>query len=525
MEDTLVAFGSEIKTVEETADAYKFGGYLVVFDSPDQSSLRDRFTKSTDFDFEDGDSKSIYYNHGLDGTFQKTRIGKGRLFIKDAGVWMEGEIQKRKDYLEKHIERVAEGMKMTVAAKGIEAPLFGLSSGALSHLVEREPVGDGHVVKTWNLGEASITPTPAEPMAACVSLKSLMEIEKAEEIKYDPRQPRDDHGKWTDSAGNLSAGHAAHVMRAEGISDEHAKVVLEKIKDGTHKTREDVLGHIDAIHAANGTTPLTSASKTPAFPASFGEHHNHSGKINVINGQIASNIRGGGTGNYGAWVAKITGTGGQYGLEREFVKKDTSGVSGSGRSGYIGFHVDEPGVYEYRKLGSDQVNSKTEVSGFLHVQPDGHIHDISKDEAIALHSKYPKSRKDAGESDQPEEPEIKNIPNFTSSDEVVTATSDLLRTRMPLPWHAEAVRTAVDGFSARLGEHPEVKAGRQISAENHAYIKQTCEALKVAYERLQAMVDAHEPSSDDDTKSLTLPPEVQAAILQEAEMVLAETAI
>lgn len=254
MEDTLIAFGSEIKAVEETAESYKFGGFLVVFDTPDISSMRDKFTKSTDYDIEDGDTRSIYYNHGLDGTFGKTKIGKGKLFIKDAGIWLEGEIQKRTDYLEKHISKVADGMKMTVATKGIEAPLFGLSSGALSHLVEREVDGDGHRVTRWNLGEASITPTPCAPQTGCTSLKSLLEAEgeradlaevEAEIKRYDPRQPRDQTGKWSDGAGGISQGHAAHVMRSEGISDAHASAVLDKIKDGTHKTREDVLAHIE----------------------------------------------------------------------------------------------------------------------------------------------------------------------------------------------------------------------------------------------------------------------------------------
>ena len=111
MTDTLINFGGEIKSIEETATGYKFGGWLVVFNKPDVSNLRDHFTKSTDFDIEDGDRRSVYYNHGLDGTIKKEKIGDCRVAIKDAGVWITGELKKRSDYLAKHIDHIAENIK------------------------------------------------------------------------------------------------------------------------------------------------------------------------------------------------------------------------------------------------------------------------------------------------------------------------------------------------------------------------------------------------------------------------------
>lgn len=253
--DTLIAFGDGIKSVEETEDSYKFGAFLVVFNSPDISSYRDSFTKSTDFGFEDGETRPILYNHGLDGTFGKTSIGKARLFIKDDGVWMEGEVKKRRDYLEKHVERVGEGLKATVRHRGIDAPMFGTSSGATAHSVIREAKGQGHEILQWHIGEASITPTPAEPQTACMSLKSLQEMEMADgvevefEFKYSPRQPRDDLGRWSDGSGGISVGHALHVARSEGIDEKHHAGIRDGILSGQFDTREKVLAHIDAIHA------------------------------------------------------------------------------------------------------------------------------------------------------------------------------------------------------------------------------------------------------------------------------------
>jgi len=71
--------------------------------------------------------------------------------------------------------------------------------------------------------------------------------------KYDPRQARDDHGRWNDGAGGISIGHALHVMKSEGIADTaHHDAVRSAIESGQHKTREDVLAHIDSIHAGGG---------------------------------------------------------------------------------------------------------------------------------------------------------------------------------------------------------------------------------------------------------------------------------
>lgn len=181
--DTLVTFGSEIKTVEETANGWKIGGYLVVFGSHDASHLKDRFSSETDFDIEDGERTSIYYNHGLDGTIKRSKLGDGRLFIDDAGVWFEGELKKRTDYLQQHIEKIAEGMARKIAVKGASFSAFGLSSGAPAHLVERVAVDGGHLVTKWPLRtDCSITPTPAEPFTAVGAIKSLADWQSVDDM-------------------------------------------------------------------------------------------------------------------------------------------------------------------------------------------------------------------------------------------------------------------------------------------------------------------------------------------------------
>ena len=54
-------------------------------------------------------------------------------------------------------------------------------------------------------------------------------------------------------------------MRSEGISDKDAAGVLGKIKDGTHKTREDVLAHIDSVHVM-GKAPKRNGAYVGAAP-------------------------------------------------------------------------------------------------------------------------------------------------------------------------------------------------------------------------------------------------------------------
>lgn len=206
--DTLIHYGGGIKNIEESTDGWKFGGYLVVFDSTDVSSLRDRFTKSTDFDIQDGDRRSVYYNHGMDGTVKRTRLGDCRLQVKDAGIWIEGEIKKRSDYLAKHAEQIAMNIKQ-----------FGLSSGAPAHLVERKDVTGGHEVTLWPIAEASITPTPAEPMTGCVSLKSLME-------------PESDEAKSNDDVTTDEITTAPISTPPDGMEFEaHSKSVLAAVGD------------------------------------------------------------------------------------------------------------------------------------------------------------------------------------------------------------------------------------------------------------------------------------------------------
>ena len=161
MEDNLIAFGSEVKALPDG----KIGGYLIRFTKHTATDLEGDYFDA-DTDIHTPTELPLLYNHGMDGTIKKRVIGTAITVIKDAGLWAESQLNMRDEY-EKAIYEMAKAGKL------------GYSSGALSHLVEREPVGKSFHIKTWFVGEASLTPTPADFNNKVVTLKSLIPADAA----------------------------------------------------------------------------------------------------------------------------------------------------------------------------------------------------------------------------------------------------------------------------------------------------------------------------------------------------------
>ena len=101
--------------------------------------------------------------------------------------------------------------------------------------------------------------------------------------------------------------------------------------------------------------------------------------------EAVTNVRGGGYGA-DAWLAKVTGPDPKFGLTRQFVKKDTSGLSHSGRSGSISWEISGSGLYEWRKFCIGSTPRNWESSGFCVIE-DGSVREITKSAAIELVSK------------------------------------------------------------------------------------------------------------------------------------------
>lgn len=180
--DRLVYFGSPVKMLP----GGKVGGYLVTFSGPsDPDLVDDFFTKETEFG--PNHTPPLLYHHGLDGTVKSRIIGETEWKIDDVGVWVEAQLSMRDEY-EREIQKM------------IEAGKLGWSSGAVGHAVERERVGKAYHIKTWIIGEASLTPTPAEPRNSAIPVKSLLpEEEPAEQAataaESDEQEPTEDNTK------------------------------------------------------------------------------------------------------------------------------------------------------------------------------------------------------------------------------------------------------------------------------------------------------------------------------------------
>lgn len=134
------------------------------------------FSKDTDFTSERYDGNSVksmpqLYHHGMDPDVKDKSIGEV-VSIEDHpdGKWYKVQLDKANEYYEAIRDLVKRG-----------ALLF--SSGAFPERVVK--AADGFISK-WPLKENSLTPTPANPLAAVGSFKALVGAIKAEIVQqYD----------------------------------------------------------------------------------------------------------------------------------------------------------------------------------------------------------------------------------------------------------------------------------------------------------------------------------------------------
>src|ERR1700731_1666005 len=102
MNDTMIIFGDEIKALGDG----KVAGFLVTFGDrkhTDISKYKDFFTNGTDYDadFSTEVKSSVYYNHGLDKTIGKQKLGDGAkatLTMTPEGIWAEAQLNMANKY-------------------------------------------------------------------------------------------------------------------------------------------------------------------------------------------------------------------------------------------------------------------------------------------------------------------------------------------------------------------------------------------------------------------------------------------
>lgn len=177
--DTLAFYGGAVKAL----GGGKVAGYGVLFTTvADPDLQQEAFNKSTDLELEVGDRRSIYYRHGTHAVIQDRKLGKATLkAVDDAGAFFEGELNVRDDY-ERYIYKLAELGKL------------GWSTGAISHLVRKELAEQGGkkatIIKSWPIGEISLTPCPVEARTSAFPVKSLeTEIDQLDELIKKEEEP------------------------------------------------------------------------------------------------------------------------------------------------------------------------------------------------------------------------------------------------------------------------------------------------------------------------------------------------
>lgn len=245
---TLVSFGDAIKA----DDSGRVRGYLVRFGGADLEG--DYFTKNTDFGrpMKSGERvpMNLYYHHGQDKQVGKSRIGTGYITMDDKGLWYESQVDMADSY-QKMIQELAKSGKL------------GYSSGATGHMVERKKMSDGrYEITRWPIGEASLTPTPAEPMNMVKSLKDMygdMDDGMEEQEMMIPVAPGEDVATFVERVyGDLAA-----EMVHEGI-----EALYDRLCAGMMAALDAGLGrgHIDAIidAFASKAKELTANLKDPA---------------------------------------------------------------------------------------------------------------------------------------------------------------------------------------------------------------------------------------------------------------------
>lgn len=168
-----IYFGDAVKALDDNG---KVGGYLVRFSDGKQKDMSgEYFTSKSFLGSHDGDGVDTFFHHGQPLPV-KTRLSadhaqamanfRDHVFPavktkRDAiGIWAETVLDMADEY-EQVVFRMAKSGKL------------GWSSGAVSHLVKVAP--DGQILR-WPIGEASLTPTPCEPLNRAVALKSLDSI-------------------------------------------------------------------------------------------------------------------------------------------------------------------------------------------------------------------------------------------------------------------------------------------------------------------------------------------------------------
>ncbi len=256
-DNTSIYYGQAVKRVGEN----RYGGYLVYF-SPDPSVTDldgEYFTAETDFQFEGFpvEGKPVLFHHAMPiktmsgqvAEAIKAPIGKVVMARKDdTGIWAEVVLTAAEEYAE-YIRRMAEEGKL------------GWSSGALPQTVEVDGRG---LIKSWHIIEASLTPTPAMPIATRVNKKAIAADALTDPTGGEGDAPITQDTQAQDEPTAKSQSHKDTEMETNMLA--LISAVLKRI--GAEMTGADVAALIDELTGTMPTETEVINSATPEALAS-----------------------------------------------------------------------------------------------------------------------------------------------------------------------------------------------------------------------------------------------------------------
>jgi hypothetical protein len=205
-------------------DDTRLEGWLVPFDghiAGGKDSYNTRFSARTAYAldwFPAG--RPLLYQHGMDAETGIAPVGRiDSLEVRDAGVWMQAQLDKGNEYFEAIREMVKAGK------------LF-LSSGSVEHLVQID-ARSGEMLR-WPIVEGSLTPTPAN-LYATVAARSAQEHFEAAGL------PVDETLALIDAAAPDDAPAVRDADAAQRAPDDDGDV------GGDERSFEDICSDLDRL--------------------------------------------------------------------------------------------------------------------------------------------------------------------------------------------------------------------------------------------------------------------------------------
>lgn len=113
-----------------------------------------------------------------------------------------------------------------------------------------------------------------------------------------------------------------------------------------------------------------------------------------FSGEARTRVRAGGAVGGRAWVARITGTDPVHGMARDFLTRDASELSGTGRSGAYRWDITGPGLYQYGRFA---VSSVTQRWGYVVITRRAEARAVMAREARQLAAQLDAARHRAGQ--------------------------------------------------------------------------------------------------------------------------------